>query len=315
MSEKPASTLNGYLMLVVGLALLVAAGVILYYNSHNSPYVGLSIAFLIIAAFVFSGLFIVNPNEAKVMILFGSYAGSVRKNGFFWVNPFFIKKNFSLRALMFITAPLILLVLPFFVKKNFSLRARNLSGQKLKVNDKVGNPIEIAAVIVWQISDTFKAAFEVDDYEQYVIIQSEAAVRHLAQSYPYDSFEDEGREEGLTLRSGASQVNKLLEGELQERLSRAGVKVIEARLSHLAYAPEIAEAMLRRQQATAVVAARTRIVQGAVSMVEMALNQLSERHLVELDEERRASMVSNLLVVLCSESAASPVINTGTLYQ
>ena len=216
--------------------------------------------------------------------------GTVRKNGFFWANP-------------------------FFVKKKFSLRARNLSGQKLKVNDKVGNPIEIATVIVWQVSDTFKAAFEVDDYEQYVVIQSEAAVRHLAQSYPYDSFEDEYLEEGLTLRSGADQVNKLLEAELQDRLNRAGVKVIEARLSHLAYAPEIAEAMLRRQQATAVVAARTRIVQGAVSMVEMALNQLSERHLVELDEERRAAMVSNLLVVLCSESAASPVINTGTLYQ
>ena len=290
MSEKPAGVLTGYLMLVVGVALLVAAGVILYYNGHNEPYFGLSVAFLIIAIFVFTGLFIVNPNEAKVMILFGSYAGSVRKNGFFWANP-------------------------FFVKKSFSLRARNLSGQKLKVNDKLGNPIEIAAVIVWQVSDTFKAAFEVDDYEQYVIIQSEAAVRHLAQSYPYDSFEDEGREEGLTLRSGADQVNKLLEGELQDRLNRAGVKVIEARLSHLAYAPEIAEAMLRRQQATAVVAARTRIVQGAVSMVEMALNQLAERHLVELDEERRASMVSNLLVVLCSESAAAPVINTGTLYQ
>ncbi len=315
MSERPASVLNGYLMLVVGVVLSVTAVVILYYNSHNSPYVGLSVGLLVIAAFMFSGLFVVNPNEAKVIILFGSYVGSMRKNGFFWVNPFFVKKNLSLRALMFITAPLILLVLPRFIKKNLSLRARNLSGEKLKVNDKIGNPIEIAAVIVWQVDDTFKAAFEVDDYEQYVIIQSEAAVRHLAQSYPYDSFEDEGREEGLTLRSSADQVNKLLEGELQERLNRAGVKVIEARLSHLAYAPEIAEAMLRRQQASAVVAARTRIVQGAVSMVEMALNQLSERHLVELDEERRASMVSNLLVVLCSESAASPVINTGTLYQ
>jgi regulator of protease activity HflC (stomatin/prohibitin superfamily) len=195
------------------------------------------------------------------------------------------------------------------------LRARNLSGDKLKVNDKIGNPIEIGTVIVWQVEDTFKAAFEVDDYEHYVVVQSEAAVRHLAQSYPYDSFEDEGREEGLTLRASVDQVNKLLEGELQARLARAGVKVIEARLSHLAYAPEIAEAMLRRQQATAVVSARTRIVQGAVSMVEMALKQLSERKLVDLDEERRAAMVSNLLVVLCSESAASPVINAGTLYQ
>ena len=292
MSEKSARVWNGYLMLVVGIVLLAAAGGIIYYavSSHNQAYRALLVILLLAAILILRGLFIVNPNEAKVMVLFGSYAGTVRKNGFFWANP-------------------------FFVKRKLSLRARNLNGQKLKVNDKIGNPIEIAAVIVWQVQDTFKAAFEVDDYEQYVVIQSEAAVRHLAQSYPYDSFEDEGQEAGLTLRSGADQVNKLLEGELQERLNRAGVKVIEARLSHLAYAPEIAEAMLRRQQATAVVAARTRIVQGAVSMVEMALNQLSERHLVELDEERRAAMVSNLLVVLCSESAASPVINTGTLYQ
>jgi regulator of protease activity HflC (stomatin/prohibitin superfamily) len=292
MSEKSAGVLNGYLMLLVGIILLAVAGLLIYYsqNSTNTLFVILSIIISIIAILLFIGLFTVNPNEAKVAILFGSYAGSVRANGFFWANPFFIKKKFSLRA-------------------------RNLSGQKLKVNDKVGNPIEIATVIVWQVQDTFKAAFEVDDFEQYVVIQSEAAVRHLAQSYPYDSFEDEYMEEGLTLRSGAEQVNKLLESELQERLNRAGVKVMEARLSHLAYAPEIAEAMLRRQQATAVVAARTRIVHGAVSMVEMALHQLSERHLVELDEERRAAMVSNLLVVLCSESAASPVINTGTLYQ
>lgn len=289
MSEKSSNVLSGYLMLVIGIVLLAVMGVLLFY-SDSTVSVAISVVVIIIAIFIFSGLLIVNPNEAKVMVLFGSYAGSVRKNGFFWANP-------------------------FFVKKKFSLRARNLSGQKLKVNDKVGNPIEIATVIVWHVSDTFKAAFEVDDYEQYVVIQSEAAVRHLAQSYPYDSFEDEYLEEGLTLRSGADQVNKLLEAELQDRLNRAGVKVIEARLSHLAYAPEIAEAMLRRQQATAVVAARTRIVQGAVGMVEMALNQLSERHLVELDEERRAAMVSNLLVVLCSESAASPVINTGTLYQ
>ncbi len=292
MSEKSAKVLNGYLMLAAGILLLVIAGVIIYLTGDNpdTALMTLSVILIIIAIFIFSGLFIVNPNEAKVMVLFGKYAGTAVKNGFLWI-------------------------IPFMVKKKFSLRARNLSGQKLKVNDKVGNPIEIATVIVWQVSDTFKAAFEVDDFEQYVIVQSEAAVRHLAQSYPYDSFEDEYLEEGLTLRSSADQVNKLLEGELQERLNRAGVKVIEARLSHLAYAPEIAEAMLRRQQATAVVAARTRIVHGAVSMVEMALKQLSERHLVELDEERRAAMVSNLLVVLCSESAASPVINTGTLYQ
>jgi regulator of protease activity HflC (stomatin/prohibitin superfamily) len=291
MTEKPARVLSGYLMLVVGIIFLVAAGGIIFYriNNHVPAYGALFVVLLLAAIFVLRGLFIVNPNEAKVVTLFGNYAGTVRKNGFGWANP-------------------------FFVKRKLSLRARNLNGQKLKVNDNVGNPIEIAAVIVWQVRDTFKAAFDVDDYEQYVIVQSEAAVRHLAQSYPYDSIEDESRESGLTLRSGADQVNKLLEGELQERLDRAGVKVIEARLSHLAYAPEIAQAMLRRQQATAVIAARTRIVQGAVSMVEMALNQLSERNLVELDEERRAVMVSNLLVVLCSESAASPVINTGSLY-
>jgi regulator of protease activity HflC (stomatin/prohibitin superfamily) len=292
MSEKSSRVLNGYLMLVAGIVLVAVFGVITYFNGNhgNGALTALSVILLIIGIFIFSGLFIVNPNDAKVTVLFGSYAGTVRTNGFYWANPFFIKRKFSLRA-------------------------RNLSGQKLKVNDKLGNPIEIATVIVWQVQDTFKAAFEVDDFEQYVVVQSEAAVRHLAQCYPYDSFEDEYLEEGLTLRSGADQVNKLLEGELQERLARAGVKVIEARLSHLAYAPEIAEAMLRRQQATAVVAARTRIVHGAVTMVEMALKQLSDRHLVELDEERRAAMVSNLLVVLCSESAASPVINTGTLYQ
>ena len=287
-----SKTLSGYLTLVVGILAMVLAAWMVYLarNNSNTALGILSADLFIISILIFKGLFIVNPNDAKVMVLFGSYAGTVRQSGFFWANP-------------------------FWVKRKISLRARNLNGQKLKVNDKVGNPIEIAAVIVWQVEETFKAAFEVDDYEQYVVIQSEAAVRHLAQSYPYDSFEDEGQEQGLTLRSGSEQVNKLLEGELQERLARAGVKVIEARLSHLAYAPEIAEAMLRRQQATAVVAARTKIVQGAVSMVEMALNQLSERHLVELDEERRAAMISNLLVVLCSESAASPVINAGTLYQ
>jgi regulator of protease activity HflC (stomatin/prohibitin superfamily) len=292
MSEKAVKAVNGFLMLILGLVFLAAAGFMISnaQGNDNPIFVPLFLVFFIIGILILAGLFIINPNEAKVMLLFGSYAGSMRRYGFFWSNP-------------------------FFVKRKFTLRARNLSGQKLKVNDKVGNPIEIAAVIVWQVDDTFKAAFEVDDFEQYVVIQSEAAVRHLAQSYPYDSFEDEGKEEILTLRSGTEQINKLLESELQERLSRAGVKVIEARLSHLAYAPEIAEAMLRRQQATAVVAARTRIVQGAVSMVEMALTQLSERNLVELDEDRRAAMVSNLLVVLCSESAASPVINAGTLYK
>jgi regulator of protease activity HflC (stomatin/prohibitin superfamily) len=238
---------------------------------------------------VLPGLLIVNPNEAKVTILFGKYAGSVRQNGFFWATP-------------------------FYSKKKITLRARNLSGQKLKVNDKIGNPIEIAAVIVWRVNDTFKASFDVDNYEQYVIIQSEASVRHLAQSYPYDSFEESNGEQ-LTLRASTDKISQMLEAELQERMNRAGIEIIEAKLSHLAYAPEIAEAMLRRQQASAVVAARTQIVYGAVSMVEMALTQLAEKHLVDLDEEKKAAMVSNLLVVLCSDSATSPVINTGTLYQ
>ncbi len=292
MSEKSAKVLNGYMMLVVGivLTLLTAGAFFVSGNNEDGVLAFMSIVLMLASIFVYSGLFIVNPNDAKVMVLLGSYAGTIRNFGFFWANP-------------------------FYVKRKFSLRARNLSGEKLKVNDNLGNPIEIAAVIVWKVEDTFKAAFEVDDFEHYVVVQSEAAVRHLAQSYPYDSFEDEGLEQKMTLRSGADQVNKLLEEELLARLSRAGVKIIEARLSHLAYAPEIAEAMLRRQQATAVVAARTKIVHGAVSMVEMALKQLSDKKLVDLDEERRAAMVSNLLVVLCSESAASPVINTGTLYQ
>jgi regulator of protease activity HflC (stomatin/prohibitin superfamily) len=280
-------------MLTVGLLFIVGAGVLVYLiaNLVNVaailPWAVVILIFL--AIFTLIGLFVVNPNDARVMVLFGKYAGTVRQDGFFWTNP-------------------------FMVKRRISLRARNLSGQKLKVNDKLGNPIEIAAVIVWQVDETARAAFEVDNYEQYVVIQSEAAVRHLAQSYPYDTFDDAGHEV-LTLRASTDQVNQVLVTELENRLSRAGVKVIEARLSHLAYAPEIAEAMLRRQQATAVVAARSQIVHGAVSMVEMALQQLAEKHVVELDEEKRASMVSNLLVVLCSESAASPVINAGTLYQ
>jgi hypothetical protein len=291
-NEKGVKTFSGYLMLVVGIVLsAIVIGAAIWASGNNFDWVALPVVVgLLIAIFIFGGLFVVNPNEAKVMVLFGKYAGTVRQSGFFWANT-------------------------FNVKRKISLRARNLSGQKLKVNDKLGNPIEIAAVIVWKVEETFKAAFEVDNYEQYVVIQSEAAVRHLAQSYPYDSFDDAPGPEVMTLRASTDKMSDFLEAELTDRLSRAGVKVIEARLSHLAYAPEIAEAMLRRQQASAVVAARTQIVYGAVSMVEMALKQLSEKHLVELDEDRRAAMVSNLLVVLCSESAASPVINAGTLYQ
>ena len=290
-NEQPRSAMSGYPMLFLGLLLAAGAIASLAMAIRTDSLLWLPSLFgaALIAVLVFVGLFIVNPNDARVLVLFGVYKGSVRQNGFYWANP-------------------------FYVKKKITLRARNLNGQKLKVNDKTGNPIEIAAVVVWQVLDTYKAFFDVDDYEHYVVVQSEAAVRHLAGSYPYDTLEDD-HEETLTLRAGTEQVSKVLEQELSERFSRAGIKVIEARLSHLAYAPEIAEAMLRRQQASAVVAARTQIVNGAVSMVEMALEKLAEKHVVELDEERKATMISNLLVVLCSEHAASPVVNAGTLYQ
>jgi regulator of protease activity HflC (stomatin/prohibitin superfamily) len=278
-------------MLFAGILLILGAiaSLVTGVRSENLLWLIPLFTTLLLGILVLVGLFIVNPNDARVLVLFGVYKGTVRENGFYWANP-------------------------FYVKKKITLRARNLNGEKLKVNDKLGNPIEIAAVVVWQVADTYKAFFDVDDYEHYVIVQSEAAVRHLAGAYPYDTLEEDS-EETLTLRAGADQVSEVLEQELSERFARAGIKVIEARLSHLAYAPEIAEAMLRRQQASAVVAARTQIGNGAVSMVEMALDKLSRNHVVQLDEERKATMVSNLLVVLCSESSASPVVNAGTLYQ
>ena len=236
---------------------------------------------------VLPGLVIVNPNDARVLVLFGKYTGSIKKDGFFWVNP-------------------------LASKRKISLKARNLNGQQLKVNDLLGNPIEIAAVIVWQVKNTAKAVFEVEDYIQYVNIQSEAAVRHLANTFPYDTMDDDNI--GITLRDGADQVNKILENELNDRLERAGIEVLEARISHLAYAPEIASAMLQRQQASAIISARRLIVEGAVGMVNMALKKLSEENIVTLDEERKAAMVSNLLVVLCSDKSVSPVVNTGTLH-
>ena len=241
---------------------------------------------LLIAALLHTcGFFIVNPNDAAALLLFGAYRGTVKTNGFHWANP-------------------------FYRKLRISLKVRNLNSEKLKVNDLVGNPIEIAAVVVWQVRNTAQALFDVDDYLNYVTTQSEAAIRHLTSSYPYD-----GGEEETTLRGTTETVNEHLQRELQERLGRAGVEVVEARLSHLAYAPEIAHAMLQRQQASAVIAARQKIVEGAVGMVEMALHELSAKQTVQLDEERKAAMVSNLLVVLCSEHAAQPVLNTGTLYQ
>jgi regulator of protease activity HflC (stomatin/prohibitin superfamily) len=290
--EKTTKAWSGYLFVLITVALLAATIWCFVQGVRgpepNVPFLIAAAVMVVVTILTAIGLFIVNPNESKVLILFGKYVGTVKDNGFFWANP-------------------------FLVKKKVSLRARNLNGEKLKVNDKAGNPIQIAAVVVWQVENTFRASFDVDDYEHYVVVQSEAAVRHLAGAYPYDTFDDHD-EETLTLRGGTDRVSDVLERELAERFARAGIKVIEARISHLAYAPEIAEAMLRRQQATAVVAARFQIVEGAVSMVELALQKLSEKNVVQLDEERKAAMVSNLLVVLCSESSASPVINAGTLY-
>ncbi len=279
---KPAS---GYGMLVVE-AILVAV-IIACASTEMLMLKGVAIFFIFPFVFIAKGFIIVNPNEASVLVLFGTYKGSLKQSGFYWVNPFYLRSRISLRA-------------------------RNLNGDMLKVNDKIGNPVEIAAVIVWQVEDTAKAVFEVDDYTKYVNIQSEAAVRHLAGSCPYDNYEEENAE--ITLRGGAAKVNSLLENELNERLAPAGIKVLEARISHLAYAQEIASAMLRRQQAAAVIAARRLIVEGAVGMVEMALVKLSQIESVQLDEERKAAMISNLLVVLCGDKEVSPVINTGTLH-
>lgn len=282
-TEKIIKPPSGYLTLVLFLVLLVGS---IYSLSTKEFLIG-SVIITVDLFLVLPGLIIVNPNESKVLTLFGKYVGTVKSDGFFWVNP-------------------------FTSKKKLSLRARNLNGQQLKVNDKMGNPIEIAAVIVWQVNETAKATFAVEDYLQYVNIQSEAAVRHLANSFSYDNMEDESAE--ITLKDGAEKVSGILEDELNDRLSRAGIDVIEARISHLAYAQEIASAMLQRQQASAVISARKLIVEGAVGMVEMALARLSEKGIVDLDEERKAAMVSNLLVVLCGDRNVQPVVNTGTLY-
>jgi len=285
--EKFNSTSSGYLALLV-LLILVAGGVLLLAMFNEQLFaVILGPLFLVLAGFVSAGFLVINPNESSVLTLFGAYKGTLKHNGFYWLNP-------------------------FFVKKKVSLRARNFNSELLKVNDKLGNPIMIGIVLVWKVEETFKAAFQVDDYLRFVEIQSESAVRKLAGHYAYDNFDDELTE--ITLRSGGEEVNHVLEKELAERLHIAGINVIEARIAHLAYSAEIAQAMLKRQQATAVVAARTKIVEGAVSMVEMALTKLSDRKIVELDDERKAVMVSNLLVVLCSDKDASPVVNTGSIY-
>jgi regulator of protease activity HflC (stomatin/prohibitin superfamily) len=286
--EKISSTSSGYLSILVIIVLLGIgiSGLVFY----NQSVVGIVFSLLCIVGAVFTvlGLVVVNPNESSVLVLFGEYKGTIKTNGFFWVNP-------------------------FFVKKKVSLRARNLNREPIKVNDKLGNPIMIGCVLVWRVRDTFKAAFEVDDFAHFVDIQSESATRKLAGHYAYDNFDDEQKE--ITLRAGGEEVHEALERELSERLSMAGIEVLEARISYLAYASEIAGAMLRRQQATAVVAARTKIVEGAVSMVELALDHLSKKHIIELDEDKKATMISNLMVVLCSDKDTTPVVNTGTLHQ
>jgi len=288
--EKIAKPVSGYLAVALSIILFIAA-IFLFIAAGETRNGGLSLfaALCFIASiFLAKGIIVVNPNHSRVLTFFGKYVGTVKENGLLFVNPFY--KSYKI-----------------------SLRADNLESSKLKVNDKMGNPIEIAAVIVWQVSDTYKAAFEVSDYDHYVKIQSEAAIRHLATTCPYDHMEDETAT--ITLRDGGEQVNDLLEKELNERLAPAGIHVKEARISHLAYAAEIAGAMLQRQQATAIVAARTKIVEGAVGMVELALEALSRKQIVQLDEEKKAAMVSNLMVVLCGERGAQPILNTGTLYQ
>jgi regulator of protease activity HflC (stomatin/prohibitin superfamily) len=285
--EQPTSAANGWIIFPLVFAMLVFAIVLMVYGARelNAWLILPGILLVIAVAFAMAGFFMLQPNESAVLTLFGAYQGTTRQNGFLWANP-------------------------LYRKQKVSLRVRNLNGEKLKVNDKRGNPIDIAVVIVWRIHDTAQAVFDVDSYESFIRIQSESCVRHIASSYLYD----DGEPGELTLRGGGVEVAAALARELQERLARAGIGIEEARLTHLAYAPEIAQAMLRRQQAEAVIAARQKIVYGAVGMVDMALRELSEKGVVKLDEERKAAMVSNLLVVLCGESQAQPVLNAGTLY-
>jgi SPFH domain / Band 7 family len=289
--EKLNKAVSGFLALLLALIGFIS-GILLCLNSGHegtsSGQVFLGGLLIFIAGFLAKGITVINPNQAIVCTFFGKYVGTVKENGLLFVNP-------------------------LYRRQSISLRTNNFESSRLKVNDKMGNPIEIAAVVVWKVSDTYKALFDVTNYDQYVKIQSESAIRHLASSCPYDQLEDEHA--GITLRDGGDKVNALLETELADRLSASGILVSEARISHLAYAPEIACAMLQRQQATAIVAPRFKIVEGAVGMVELALEMLSKKQIVQLDEEKKAAMVSNLMVVLCGEKAATPVLNTGTLYQ
>lgn len=287
--EQIKSSLDGYKAALIALICAIFGISVIISNAqmNNTAGVLFGILFLLVAAFLIKGLMVIEPNYSIVLTFFGKYVGTVKKNGLQFVNP-------------------------LYTKLKVSLRSQSIESTKLKVNDKLGNPIEIAAVILYEINDTYKAVFDVSNFNDYIRNQSEAAVRHLATSYPYDNIEDEHAQ--ITLRSGGDKVMEMLIQELNDRLNKAGIIVTDARISHLAYAAEIAGAMLQRQQATAIVAARTKIVEGAVGMVEMALAMLSEKDIVVLDDEKKAAMVSNLMVVLCGEKAASPVLNTGTLY-
>ena len=285
--EKISKPMSGYLALIISLVLLGLSIYLFVVSNGSGLLITLGSLIMVTSFFFLKGLMIIQPNHSRVMNFFGKYVGSVKDNGLFFVNP-------------------------LYGTQKISLRAQNLQSHTLKVNDKMGNPIEIGAVVVWKVGDTYKAAYEVADYQEYVRTQSEAAVRHLAVSFSYDNLEDEHA--NITLRDGGDKVNHILEGELAARLAPAGIVVLEARISHLAYASEIAGAMLQRQQATAIVAARQKIVEGAVGMVDMALKKLSEENIVVLDDEKKAAMVSNLMVVLCGEKAATPILNAGTLY-
>ncbi|MCX5635383.1 MAG: SPFH domain-containing protein [Planctomycetota bacterium] len=315
--EQEIKVLSGWPMLLINITLLGLGIWLLVHTIIQTERTGSiarlnlvgSILIIIASLIMFRGFFTLQSNEARVLILFGAYHGTVRTSGFHWANPFYASGPAVKTVQQDYKGPQISITFPKHRYK-ISLRARNFNSDKLKVNDKRGNPVEIAAVVVWRVADTAQATFDVDDYENYVKIQSESAIRHLASSYVYDY----GEENEFTLRSSIDEVSKALREQLLERLIKAGVFVEEARLTHLAYAPEIAQAMLRRQQAEAIIAARQKIVHGAVSMVEMALRELSEQKVVILDDERKASMVSNLMVVLCGETEVHPVINTGTLY-
>ena len=328
--ERVVSVKNGWVMLPLLVGLLVGdIGLLIYSivagihtHADGHPIVSLlilSILLLPVSVILLTGFFTLQPNEARVLILFGAYRGTVRESGFHWGNPFYSNGQpggmmaqiaEAQGQLAAVKAGAARPARKTASRHKISLRARTLNGDKLKVNDKRGNPIEIAAIVIWRVEDTAQAAFDVDDYEKYVETQSESSLRHLASCFAYDYGEDNE----ITLRSGVDEVSQALRKELQERLARAGIAVEEARLTHLAYAQEIAQAMLRRQQAEAVIAARQKIVHGAVSMVDMALKELAEKNVVQLDDERKAAMVSNLLVVLCGESEVHPVVNTGTLY-